>query len=84
MKLPGVKRPAIACAPVFAANLRTARWPYGRAEMTQTSFGFSMAAMIRAAKTIFSQVLPMLIMWTPSKRGNLSEGLFGEVVRKFH
>ena len=44
----------MAWAPVDAANLSTARWPYGRAETTQTSLGVSMAAMMRAAKTIFS------------------------------
>lgn len=50
----GVKRPAMATAPVWAANLRTARWPYGRAEMTQISAGLSTAATMRAARTIFS------------------------------
>lgn len=67
VKLPGVKRPAMACAPVLAANLRTARWPYGRAEMTQTSLGFSMAAMMRAARTIFSHVLPTLRTLMPAQ-----------------
>ena len=55
----------MAWAPVLAANLRTARWPYVLDEITQTSFGFSTAAMTRAAKTSFSQVFPMLIMWMP-------------------
>ena len=36
--------------------------------MTQTSAGFSTAAMMRAARTIFSQVLPMLMMLMPSAR----------------
>jgi ribosomal protein S2 len=37
-------------------------------ETTQTSFGFSIAAMTRAARTIFSQVLPTLMTLTPSAR----------------
>ena len=36
--------------------------------MTQTSAGLSIAAIIRAAKTTFSQVLPMLMMWMPGRR----------------
>lgn len=35
--------------------------------MTQTSLGFSMAAMMRAAKTIFSQVLPRLMRLIPER-----------------
>ena len=40
--------------------------------MTQTSLGFSTAAMIRAARTSFSQVLPMLRMWMPNLGSNES------------
>jgi hypothetical protein len=61
VKFPGVKRPAMATAPVWAANFKTALWPYGRAEMTQMSAGLSTAAMIRAARTIFS--LQVEISW---------------------
>jgi hypothetical protein len=35
------------------------------------SLGFSMAAITRAAKTIFSQVLPMLRMWMPERHTDL-------------
>ena len=35
-------------------------------EQTATSAAFGIAAMILAAKTIFSQVLPTLITLTPS------------------
>merc|ERR1719284_1310013 len=68
VKQPGVKRPAMYWAPVYWAYLSTARWPYGRAEMTQTSAGFSMATMIRAASIIFSHVLDRSMTYTPSGR----------------
>jgi hypothetical protein len=67
----------MAWAPVLAANLRTARWPYVLDEITQTSFGFSTAAMIRAARTSFSQVFPMLIMWIPRQRVHVEAPLSG-------
>lgn len=66
MKLPGVKRPAMAVAPVWAANFKTALWPKVLDETATTSAGFGIAAITLAAKTIFSQVLPMLITLTPS------------------
>jgi hypothetical protein len=37
VNVPGVNLPAIEAAPVYWANLSTARWPYGRAEMAITS-----------------------------------------------
>ena len=67
-KLPGVKRPAIGVAPVWAANFSTARWPKGLEEMTKTSAGCSMAAMALAANKTFSQVRRKLMMCTPSLR----------------
>jgi hypothetical protein len=58
-----VNRPAMGVAPVCEANFNTARWPYGLAEMTQTSAGFSIAAIALAARRSFSQVLRRLIMY---------------------
>ena len=46
--------PAIGVAPVYLANLRTARWPIGLEEITYTSAGFSIAAIARAASKSFS------------------------------
>lgn len=66
MKLPGVNLPAMAVAPVWAANFNTALWPKVLDEQTATSEAFGTAAIILAAKTIFSQVLPILITLTPS------------------
>ncbi|ETI30571.1 hypothetical protein F441_22214 [Phytophthora nicotianae CJ01A1] len=68
VNVPGVKRLAIAWQPVCWANLSTARWPYGRAEMAITSSGFSTATITRAASMSFSHVLPTLMMWMPSLR----------------
>ena len=68
VKVPGVYRFASACAPVYVANFNTARPPYGRADTARTSAAFSMVTMMRAAKWIFSQVLPTLMMWIPSER----------------
>ena len=60
---PGVYLPATEEAPVAAAYLRMARWTCGREVMTQTSAGFSMAMIARAAKTNFSQVLLKLMTY---------------------
>ena len=56
MKAPGVNRPAIGVAPVAAANFKIALWPLILEEITQTSAGFSTAAIALAARRIFSQV----------------------------
>merc|ERR550517_1956420 len=56
VKAPGVKRPAMEEQPMYLANLRTARWAYGRLAPTNTSCGFSTAAIALAARTSFSQV----------------------------
>lgn len=65
MKAPGVNLPAIGVAPVYEANLRTARWPMGLDEMTNTSAGCSMATIARAASRSFSQVRLRFKIWTP-------------------
>lgn len=66
MKEPGVNLPATAVAPVWEANFKTALWPKVLDEIATTSDGFGIAAIILAAKTIFSQVLLTLMMLTPS------------------
>lgn len=42
------------------------------------TWGFSMATMIRAARTSFSQVFPMLRMWIPSYISEKQEGTEGD------
>lgn len=66
MKEPGVNLPAMAVAPVWEANFKTALWPKVLEETATTSAAFGMVAMILAAKTIFSQVLLTLMTLTPS------------------
>merc|ERR1719264_2275429 len=66
VKAPGVKRPAMEEQPMYLANLRTARWAYGRLATTNTSWGFSTAAIALAARTNFSQVFFRLMMLMPS------------------
>merc|ERR1719481_2153799 len=63
---PGVNRPAMEEHPIYLANFRTALCAYGRLATTNTSAGFSTAAMALAASTIFSQVFFRLIMLIPS------------------
>ena len=50
-----------------AADLSTAREPYGRCEHTMMSFGFSIATMMRAASMSLSHVFPRLMMWIHSQ-----------------
>merc|ERR1719348_465472 len=52
--------------PTYLANLSTALWVWGRLAHTNTSWGFSTAAMARAASRIFSQVFFRLMMLIPS------------------
>merc|ERR1719440_1970439 len=52
--------------PMYLANLSTARWAYGRLATTNTSWGFSTAAIALAARTNFSQVFFRLMMLMPS------------------
>merc|ERR550532_2788353 len=63
---PGVKRPAMEEQPMYLANLRTARWAYGLLATTNTSCGFSTAAMALAARISFSQVFLKLMTLIPS------------------
>lgn len=42
------------------------------------TWGFSMATMIRAARTSFSQVFPMLRMWIPSYIADTQEETEGD------
>merc|ERR1719229_1632643 len=53
VRVSGIQRPAMACAPVYWLNFSTAREPYGRCEATMMSSGFSMATMARAATMTF-------------------------------
>ena len=65
VKVPGVKRRRSA-SPPCTGSTRIERWPYGRAEMTHTSAGFSISTITRAASSSLSYVRPRLMMWMPS------------------
>merc|ERR1719319_198395 len=66
VKAPGVNRPAIDEQPMYLANLSTALCAMGLLATTNTSSGFSTAAIALAASTSFSQVFFRLMMLTPS------------------
>jgi hypothetical protein len=62
-----VKRPAMGIDPVYCEYFSVERWPYGRAETTVTSAGFSIVTIMRAASFIFSSVLPRWMRWIPAR-----------------